>query len=189
MRRIDLLLACLGVAVLTSPVGAPRLEGHGESIRLGAGAVAAGDSLAVTGAGFGSRRAVKIALEGAALAAALVTVQTDAQGRFSLAVTIPSEAPPGSYHIVARAGEDRAEADFIVTEPPAAGTGGGPVPATVLSDRARADAMPLERRRRASEAVAAWSFFVLLVAVGFWLSRSGRRSSEGARHNESGPAD
>lgn len=174
MRHRGLLQRGLGgsAVLLAALAGASRLDGHGESIRLGAQTVAAGDSLAVTGQGFAPRGEVTLALAGAALEAPLVTVLADASGRFAVTLRIPVGASPGVYRVVATAGEDRAEADLLVTEP-ARGPDVEFVPAAP-AEPARADAMPLERNRGHAGTAAAWGVAVLLAAAGFWLARPHR---------------
>ncbi len=155
--------------VLVALAGAARLEGHGESIRLSVQSVAIGDSLAVTGQGFGPGGEVSIALVGMELDAVLKEVLADGGGRFVIFVRIPVTAPSGLYRIVATAGEDRAEADLLVTEPADRTT--AEILAAGAPDTARAGAMPLDRHRSRTGSAAAWGIVALLAGAGFWLAR------------------
>lgn len=72
VRRI---LIVLGVAAVAGAFGASGAGGHGAVVRLGAQAVSAGDSLAVTGEGLGVLAEITLALEGAAGRRVLGTLQ------------------------------------------------------------------------------------------------------------------
>ena len=112
MKRISIVV---GAAALVGALGARAAGGHGAVIRLGAQAVSAGDSLAVTGEGLGVRAKITLALEGAAGRTVLGTFQGDAHGRFETVVLIPVETPAGAYRVVAEGGDERATEDLVVS--------------------------------------------------------------------------
>ena len=174
VRRV---LIVLGVAVVAGAFGASGAGGHGAVVRLGAQAVSAGDSLAVTGEGLGVRAEITLALEGAAGRRVLGTLRGDAHGRFETVIVIPVETPAGTYRIVAEGGEERATADLLV----AAAIGGRGVqgsPTTVpAAPEAMAGEMRLERRRAAAETAIAWGLVGTLVILGAWLARRPTRPS------------
>lgn len=149
--------------------GAHTLRGHGAVIRLAASAVAAGDSLGVTGEGLGVHRTIALRLEGAAFETPLVTVRGDAHGRFTVKVNVPAATPAGTYHIVATAGELTAASDLLVTSAAAATTTSsiGPPPPPL---HASAERIALARRRTAWELGAAAALVLLLAAAGIWLA-------------------
>lgn len=169
MRRAQLHTVCAVTAAAFLLAGsAHTLRGHGAVIRLGASAVAAGDSLGVTGEGLGVSRTIVIRLEGVAFEAPLVTVRGDAHGRFTVKVTVPAETPPGTYRIVASAGDLTASGDLLVTaaSPTTSGSLGPPPPPLHGS----AEGMTLARRRAAWELAAAAALVLLLAASGIWLA-------------------
>ena len=154
------------------------VRGHGAVIRLGAQAVAAGDSLAVTGEGLGENAEITLALEGATGRVVFASLRGDVHGRFTTRVLVPAETPPGTYRVVATAGEDRATAELLVTqgsvEPAAAGPDGLHAP-----EAATAAELDLDRRRTPLETALAWGTALVLLGLGGLLLRSGGREGEG----------
>lgn len=177
LGKVMRVLVVVGVAAVAGALGTRAAGGHGAVIRLGAQAVSAGDSLAVTGEGLGVREEITLALEGAAGRKVLGTLQGDAHGRFETVVVIPIETPEGAYRIVAEGGEERATEELLVS---AAVTGrragryaaGGPE-----VSEATAKEMQLERRGSTAQNAIAWGFVGTLVVLGAWLSRRSMRSS------------
>lgn len=147
---------------------------HGAEIHLAARAVMAGDSLGIRGEGLGENQPIEIVIEGAAFRTRLAKIQGDDHGRFEIRVLIPAGAPAGSYRVVATAGEDEADASLSVLPPRGATKPAPGGVSTAVPDSARADAMPLNRRRTGTEATLAWGAVVLLVAAGVWLYRRPR---------------
>ncbi|CAN5878606.1 hypothetical protein BH20GEM1_BH20GEM1_05880 [soil metagenome] len=174
VRRI---LVVLGVAAVAGAFGASGAGGHGAIVRLGAQAISAGDSLAVTGEGLGVREEITLALEGAAGRKVLATLRGDAHGRFETVVAIPVETPAGAYRIVAEGGEERATADLLVT----AAVGGERAQASPTTipepPEAMAGEMRLERRRSTAETAIAWGLVGTLIILGAWLARWPTRPS------------
>jgi len=153
--------------------GARTAGGHGAVIRLAASAVAAGDSLGVSGEGLGSGDSVALVLEGAAGRFPLGSALGDERGRFTIRVLVPLGIPAGEYRVVATGGHDRAFADLRVTADAAV-----LVAAPHGAMEARADQVPLERRRAPLELGVAGAVLVALVAAGVLLMRTrggGRR--------------
>lgn len=169
-------IMALGLAALAAGSVAIRsAAGHGAVIRLGAPAVVAGDSLAVTGEGLGEGAEITLALEGAIGTTALVTLRGDAHGRFETRVAIPADTPPGTYRVVATAGEDRATVDLVVTSSPMAAD---PAASHGLHSTGEATAaeVDLDRRRSPLGTGLAWGGVGLLVALGVYLVRRPRES-------------
>ncbi|MFN2383441.1 MAG: hypothetical protein ABR559_04160 [Gemmatimonadota bacterium] len=160
--------ALLAVLALLVTGGGHSARGHGAVIRLGANAVAAGDSLAVTGEGLGVDAAIALRLVGAAFEAQLVTIRGDAHGRFAVRVIIPAGTPPGTYRVVASAGDKAAAGDLLVTAVAPLTSGSlGPAPPPL---HATAERIALARRRTAWELAAAAALALLLAAAGVWLA-------------------
>ena len=168
--RILLMLAAVSIIALIDLDASPRsAAGHGAVLRLAAGAVAAGDSLAMTGEGLGSRDTIALVLEGAAGRFPLASVPGDSQGRFAATVLIPPEVPAGEYRVVATGGHDRAAASLLVS-----------AQAPALSEsphnamHARADDFTLRRRRAPLERGLVAGLLLALIAAGIALRRPGR---------------
>jgi hypothetical protein len=164
-------IVIVGMAALVGAFGARAAGGHGAVIRLGAQAVSAGDSLAVTGEGLGVRAEITLALAGASGRRVLSTLQGDAHGRFETVVVIPVETPAGAYRIVAEGGKERATEELLVS----AAVGGERTqqPPTAFPEppEASAEEMRLEHRRTVAETAIAWGLVGTLVILGAWLVR------------------
>jgi len=148
--------------------GARAAGGHGAVIRLVASAVSAGDSLGISGEGLGSGDSVAFVLEGAAGRFPLGSVLGDERGRFTTRVLVPLGVPAGEYRVVATGGHDRAFANLLVTADAAV-----LVAAPQDPMHARADRVPLERRRTPLEVGVAGAVLVVLAVAGALLIRAG----------------
>jgi hypothetical protein len=168
MKRISIVV---GAAALAGVLGARAAGGHGAVIRLGAQAVSAGDSLAVTGEGLGVRAKITLALEGAAGKTVLGTFQGDAHGRFETVVLIPVETPAGAYRVVAEGGDERATEELVVSAAVGGERAQGSPTAVPEASEATAEEMRLDRRRSAAESGIAWGLVGTLVILGAWLAR------------------
>ena len=174
MARLKALLLAL-VALAGGSIAIRSASGHGAVIRLGAEAVPAGDSLAVSGEGLGEEAEITIELEGATGSTVLATLRGDHHGRFETTVQIPPDTAPGSYRVVATAGEDRATADVLVTAGRVAAE--TTAPQEQHSNReATANEMDLDRHRPTLERGFAWGGVALLVGLGVYLVRRPRES-------------
>lgn len=169
MRKRSVVLVLI-VTMAFLVIGRSSAGGHGAVIRLAVTSVAAGDSLALTGEGLGESTDITLVLEGASYEAVLATVRGDERGRFATVVRIPPEATPGAYRVVATAGEDTAGADLMVTRATASEKELSD-PGQETPDRARADALELDRRRVPGETGLTWGVALLLLGLGVWLRR------------------
>lgn len=173
IRTLGMMFIAGVAALAVAAIAARSASGHGAAIRLGAQAVAAGDSLAVTGEGLGENAEVTLVLEGVAGTRPLMTLASDAHGRFTIWIGIPGDIPPGAYRVVATAGEDRATADLLVTAGSAtvetAGAHGLHAPGEATDQE-----LDLDRRRGPLEIGVAWATVVILIGVGAWLARTPR---------------
>jgi hypothetical protein len=174
MKRISIVV---GAAALVGALGARAAGGHGAVIRLGAQAVSAGDSLAVTGEGLGVRAEITLALEGAAGRKVLGRLRGDAHGRFETVVVIPAETPAGAYRVVAEGGEERATEELLVSAAVGGERAQGSPAAVPEAPEATAEEMRLDRRQSAAETAIAWGLVGTLVIVGAWLARRPTRPS------------
>ena len=110
MRRVVLSMLLLAVFV-------PPLWGHEKGvIRLATKQVAAGGELAIRGEKLPKSNSVILTLVGALATHSLGEVATTATGTFDTKVAIPAAAKPGSYVVVAEAGDgdELARADVVV---------------------------------------------------------------------------
>lgn len=177
LGTVKRIVVVLGIATLAGVFGARAAGGHGAVIRLGAQAVSAGDSLAVTGEGLGVRAKIMLALEGAAGRKVLGTFQGDAHGRFETVVVIPAETPAGAYRIVAEGGDERATEDLHVSAAVGGERAQGSPAGVPEAPEATAEEMRLDRRRSTAESGIAWGLVGTLVIVGAWLARRPTRPS------------
>jgi len=116
-------LLALMVATAT-PGGTLNLAYHPEAtLKVSPASVAAGGSLSVEGSRFEAGDHYKLVLQGVLDEYPLLEVEADAGGLFTLEITIPSEADPGRYRLVALApdGDASAGVDLSVTAAPAMG--------------------------------------------------------------------
>ena len=105
------LLAISGVLVL----GTVKARAHGNpEVRVEPNPVAFEGEVTIEGEEFEGETEVSLLLEGALGEISLGTTTTDAEGTFSLTVTLPSTAAPGGYRIRAVGPEDVATADVRI---------------------------------------------------------------------------
>jgi methionine-rich copper-binding protein CopC len=118
-HRLVPTLGALLVAVLSPGRAAAHEEGV---LRLADARATAGRTLEVGGEKFSAGTPFRLLLKGALKEYELTTVETDAQGNFSLVLPIPATVEPGAYRLVAVApdGDDAAAADLEIEAAPAA---------------------------------------------------------------------
>lgn len=144
---------------------------HGEGVlKVPASSVAAGSPFAVQGSSFEKGMLLRLVLLGALQEYALQEVVADTAGAFSVEVTLPAEARPGQYRVVAIApdGDQVASLDLVVTPAAAAAGTGDPgaqeehgTHGEAAGEWARADEMPVERSWSAAE----WGLIGLLIGL------------------------
>lgn len=141
MRRRLLLL--LGLAVLVVGGVAGQTAAAGATITLTPASGVPGTSVSVKGAGFGSREAVAITFDARQAGSAL----TDAFGRFTATVKVPTNATTGPHRVTATGSRSRrsAQATFTVT-----GGGGSVDWPQFRFDQAHTGFQPLETKLSAS---------------------------------------
>ena len=115
-RAVLAALALLAVSAVL--VAGTRIAGaHGNpTVRVDPNPVAFGGEVTIEGEEFEEETEVSLVLEGVLGEISLGTVTTDSEGMFSLTVTLPSTAAPGSYRIRAVAPEDVAVVDVRIQE-------------------------------------------------------------------------
>jgi hypothetical protein len=105
------------VATLVAGLSPGRAAAHEEGVlRLADARAIAGRTLEVGGEKFSAGTPFRLVLKGALREYELTTVETDAQGKFSLDLPIPATVEPGAYRLVAVApdGGDAAAADLEI---------------------------------------------------------------------------
>ena len=140
-------------------------------------AVAAGDTLPLSGADFTPGSTYALQLVGALSEFELRRVQGGAHGTLELAIAIPRDVTPGVYKLVAIApdGDHVASLDLTILEPSAganddAHTGSEPGHAE-SGQTARADDMPIERSRSGAEWGVSGLLIGLAAGIGIMLIR------------------
>ena len=115
--RRALLAAVALLAVSAVIAGATTAGAHGNpTVGVEPNPVAFGGEVTIEGEEFEEETAVSLVLEGVLGEISLGTATTDSEGTFSLTVTLPSSAAPGSYRIRAVGPEDVAVADVRIQE-------------------------------------------------------------------------
>jgi hypothetical protein len=168
----------LGIALAaTVMVTASDARGHEDAVlRSPASAIAAGDTLPLSGADFSPSSTYELQLLGALREYELRRIEIGPEGTFDLALPIPSDVAPGVYKLVAVApdGDRVAGLDLTVLEPTLAATDSDGEPKdddasgqTEMREMARADEIPIERSRSGAE----WGVIGLVVglAAGFGI--------------------
>lgn len=166
-RAVLAALALLAVSAVL--VAGTRIAGaHGNpTVRVDPNPVVFGSEVTIEGEEFEEETEVSLVLEGVLGEISLGTVTTDSEGMFSLTVTLPSTAAPGSYRIRAVAPEDVAVVDVRIQE----GEGGG---APAAEHEA---GVGFHRLDSAAEIVGFAGLAAVLVLVGvalLWLPRGER---------------
>ncbi|MFQ5840265.1 MAG: hypothetical protein ACE5HK_06060 [Candidatus Methylomirabilales bacterium] len=115
----SVLLAALCVLAVSAAVvlGVRTAGAHGNpEVQIEPNPVAFGGEVTIEGEDFEEDTDVSLVLEGVLGEISLDTVTTDSEGMFSLTVTLPSTAAPGSYRIRAVGPEDVAVAALRIQE-------------------------------------------------------------------------
>ncbi len=165
-----ILFAAALLSALLLGAGAPVAQAHGESVlTVTPDTVAPGGKITVKGVDMGVGEEFKITLEGLNYQTELGDAQADDQEEFTLAFTIPADAPEGVYQIKAT-GED---GDVVTTEltitPTKAAAEAEPTPAVEVMPSAAEH--ELARSRTPIEVIGLGALVVLSAAVGLFLVR------------------
>lgn len=145
-------------------LGAHDLAAHGEATLRGPGGpVAAGEAVALHGSDFEPGEPHRLVLRGALNEYELRTVSAGADSTFAVEVTVPAEAAPGRYRVVALAGDGDEVATFDL---PVTAAGSENESASETGHEggaleARADEMPVERTRAGIE----WGIIGLVIGL------------------------
>lgn len=119
---VVLALISLAMTLRVAPV-----QAHGNpEVKVDPNPADFGGEVTIEGEGFEGEDKVSLILEGVLGETALDTVTTDSEGMFSLTLTLPSSASPGSYRIRAVGSDDVAIADLRIV-----GAAGGAAPPPV----------------------------------------------------------
>lgn len=170
MRRGIVVLALVGL--LGSPrVGAAHEEGV---IHLGTRTPVVGQELGMRGEKFSPNTVLRLELRGPLATFPLAQVRTDAAGGFRAASSLPAEATPGIYTIVALApdGDEAARTELAIIAAPLGPE--APVHGAEHLGNPTDAAMDLEVRRGVREHAAIAAFIGLCAIVGVVLFRKGR---------------
>lgn len=89
---------------------------HGTSLKIDKTAAAPGESIIVKGEGIGSNAAISLTLRGMRQDYSLGDAQGNEHGVFEKQVAIPGDVQPGTYTLVAAAGNAEATARLMVSE-------------------------------------------------------------------------
>ena len=129
LRRQIVRRATFAAAVAAALVtGVPSAFAHETGvITLSAKQLPAGSELIIRGAKLSKGGSVRLELRGALKTFSFGRVRTDTAGAFEQRVTIPADAKPGEYKVVAVApdGDVTARADLVVTAAPAVAAASG----------------------------------------------------------------
>jgi hypothetical protein len=146
-------------------------RGHEDAVlRSSVSAIAAGDTLPLSGADFSSGTAYELRLLGALREYELRSIDVGPEGTFEIALPISSGVAPGVYKLVAVApdGDRVASLDLTVLEPRLAATDGNDDSKgsdgsgqSDAREMARADEIPIERSRGGAE----WGVIGLVVGL------------------------
>ena len=114
-RAVLATLALLAVSAVI--VGVTTARAHGNpTVGVEPNPVAFGGDVTIEGEEFEEDAEISLVLEGVLGEISLGNVTTDAEGLFSVTVTLPSTAGPGSYRIRAVGADDVAVADLRILE-------------------------------------------------------------------------
>ncbi|MCL5736246.1 MAG: hypothetical protein M1274_11770 [Actinobacteria bacterium] len=106
-------LASLAVLVFLLTTGTAFAHGGAEVV-VSPTEAAPGATVTITGSGFENGSDVKITLEGVQGVSVLTTLKADGTGVYKATAKLP-DVPVGSYQIVAAGGDDKTQADFMMT--------------------------------------------------------------------------
>ena len=171
MKRI------LTAALLLSLVAAGYRHGKGR-LKLGSQHLMVGGTVELTGSEFAKKEDFNVLLIGSAGRTSLGEVKSDADGKFSITVTIPATAQAGSYRVVIEAADDDDEvaaADAMVMAAASmAGAEDGPRQHEGMDMPSR-EPLKLDRARSPIVTGGAVTAIVLAFALGgVLLKRNGR---------------
>ncbi len=117
LRDAFLAALCLLAVSAVIVAGSTTARAHGNpTVGVEPNPVAFGGEVTIEGEEFEEDAEVSLVLEGVLGEISLGTVTTDSEGMFSLTVTLPSTAAPGSYRIRAVGPEDVAVADVRIRQ-------------------------------------------------------------------------
>ncbi|NJD29490.1 MAG: hypothetical protein FIA92_14500 [Chloroflexi bacterium] len=160
MRRFVPIAAVLGLLLsLSAGLAVMAHEGE-EGIEVEPSSVTAGDTVVLAGSGLEPNAERVLLLAGGSLIVAFGTVTTDAEGMFSLELTIPNHLPSGNYEL-------RAIGDETLTTPLGVTAAAGGVGATPAPNDA-GEAV-VARDRSPLELVLILALVALATVVGVWL--------------------
>lgn len=159
MRRSVPAAMALGLLVSSiATIAVLAHEGSGEeTILVEPSATTAGDTVVLAGSGLEPNDQRVIVLVGEHDTLHLTEVETDAEGMFSLELTVPAHLPTGTYELQA-IGDETLTVALAVT----AAAGAADVPST-------AEASVVARQRGAVELAIILAFVALAAALGGWL--------------------
>lgn len=89
---------------------------HGTSLKIDKKAAAPGETITLKGEGIGSSAAITITLQGMRQDYSLGDAQGNEHGVFEKQVALPGDVQPGTYTLVAAAGNAKATARLVVSE-------------------------------------------------------------------------
>ena len=110
-KYITQLLSLVAVFLLSSLAFA-----HGTSLKIDKKAAAPGETITVKGEGIGSNAAITLTLQGMRQDYSLGDAQGNEHGVFEKQVALPGDVQPGTYMLVAAAGNAKATAKLVVSE-------------------------------------------------------------------------
>ena len=181
--------ALVWMVMLASSVhGRPLLAHEMGTIKLSAPQVVVGGSLTLTGSKFTKDHPLKLELRGALATIQLGEVRSDAEGAFTLTITLPADARAGAYSLVviAEDGDVVARAGLPVLAAAAASEAHAAVGhslAGMAQGQGTAEMMPLPRNGTASQSAAVLGLLALCVVGGSLMVRRARlaEGDEGGR--------
>lgn len=161
MRRSVPIAVALGLLLsLSAGYAAMAHEGE-EGLEVEPSSVTAGDTVVLAGSGLEPNDERVLLLAGESLIVEFGTVTTDAEGMFSIELTIPSHLPSGNYEL-------RAIGDETVTTPLGVTAAAGGVGASPAANEANETVVA--RQRSPLELGIIFGLVVVAAAVGGWLA-------------------
>lgn len=112
MKKYIVLLLSLVVVVLANSLA----YAHGTSIKIDKKAAAPGETITLKGEGVGSNSVVTLTLQGVRRDYPLGEVQGNEHGVFEKQAALPDDIQPGTYTLVAAAGNAKATTRLVVSE-------------------------------------------------------------------------
>lgn len=172
----------VSILLLIVSLSAPLSAHEKGAIHLKAKEVPAGGELVIRGEKLPKSAPIRLTLRGALASHALGEVRTTATGTFDARITLPAEARPGSYSVVALAddGDAVARAELVVTAPLEVhdmATHAAADTSTVSAPHPTADMMKLDSSTSGVE----WGVIAIIIALslagGFVLLAGARHSA------------